>query len=161
MTNQDWKLIFADDIVINFTFKKNGVEIPLEYRFKQPTEDAQLELMTGITHLDKLTDYIANKDTDLEAMGGMEEKELLAKFGKDKDLILATTELKIGYLKMMAKHFIKGSGWNKKKWKNFEVWYNSLEGVIRTRLYEDFMNEINDEKKTNSIEILSDSTTME
>ena len=78
MTNQDWKLIFAEDIVINFTFKKNGIEMPLEYKFKQPTEDAQLELMSGITNLEKLTDYVSKKDVDLEAMGGMEEKELLA-----------------------------------------------------------------------------------
>jgi len=157
MTTQDWKLIFADEIVINFTFKKNGKEITLEYKFRQPTEDAQLELMAEIDDLDKLTDYISRKDVDLEVMGGMEEKELLATFGKDKDLIIATTQLKQGYQKMMANHFIEGSGWDKKKWKNFKNWYNSLEGVIRTKLYEEFMNNINDEKKSNSIEVLSDS----
>ena len=76
-------------------------------------------------------------------------------------MILASTQLKIGYQKMMARHFRGGTGYEKKEWKNFGDWYNSLEPKLRTDMYEKFMSAINDEKKSNSIEILQDTTTME
>ena len=160
-TRTDWSAIFAENIKIAFNFKINGSDIPLEFEFKQPTDEDHLELLTSVDNIDKLAELAEKENIKLDDMENMKESELLKMFAKDKDLITSVTAIKKGYGAMMSKHFVSGSGFNKKSHKNFETYYKSLHSLVRETLYEQFMTTINSEKKRGSVVISSDSTSTE
>lgn len=162
MSRKDYSILYAEKINISFTFKKNGKSIPIEFIFKKPNEDDQLDLLADIDHLEKLTEFISQQEKtgSLEELSQKDDLELVKIIGKDKDVLAGVKSMKDAYGKMMGKLLISATGYNKKEHKNFKNYYDALHGTIRTTVYNEFIAISADEKKSSS-EISLVSTTME